>query len=175
MSEPTLLLRPLTPADETQALLAERELAAEGFDFLVGRDGCSFDRYVERCAAHREGRDLPPGFVPATFLVGVVDGDLVGRVSIRHRLNEHLSRVGGHIGYGVRPAFRRRGYATAMLRHGLAIARDQGVEQALVTCDETNTASAAVIERCGGILQDVVRDGDRRVRRYLVPTGGATA
>lgn len=175
MPEPTLLLRPLTPADETQALLAERELATEGFDFLVGRDGTPFDRYVERCAAHREGRDLPPGYVPATFLVGVVDGDLVGRVSVRHRLNEHLARVGGHIGYGVRPAFRRRGYATAMLRAGLAIVHDLGVEQALVTCDDTNAASAAVIERCGGALQDVVSDGGSRVRRYLVPTSEPTA
>lgn len=171
MPAPTLQLRPLTTDDEAQALLAERELAAEGFDFLVGRDGHPFDWYVARCAANREGRDLPPGFVPATFLVGVVDGQIAGRVSVRHRLNEYLARVGGHIGYGVRPAFRRRGYATAMLRAGLAIVGDLGVEQALVTCDDANTASARVIERCGGVLQDVLTDGTSLVRRYLVPTG----
>lgn len=171
MPEPTLLLRPLTTADEAQALLAERELAAEGFDFLVGRDRRPFDRYVELLAATREGRDLPPGYVPATFLVGVVDGDLVGRLSVRHELNEQLARVGGHIGYGVRPAFRRRGYATALLRGGLTITAGLGIEQALVTCDDANVASAAVIERCGGVLQDVLADGATRVRRYLVPTG----
>lgn len=173
MPEPTLQLRALVPDDEPQALLAERELAAEGFDFLVGRDGRPFAWYVERCAANREGRDLPPGYVPATFLVGVVDGDLVGRLSVRHRLNEYLARVGGHIGYGVRPAFRRRGYATAMLRHGLSIAGGLGIGEALVTCDDRNLGSASVIERCGGVLQDVVPDGGSRVRRYLVPTGVA--
>jgi len=174
-SDSTVLLRPLTVQDEPQALLAERELAAEGFDFLVGRDGRPFDQYVERCAAHREGRDLPPGYVPATFLVGVVGDDLVGRLSVRHELNDYLARVGGHIGYGVRPAFRRRGYATAMLREGLVIARGLGIESALVTCDDGNAASAAVIERCGGILQDVLPEGGSRVRRYLVPTDGAAA
>ena len=172
-SDSTVLLRPLTVRAEPQALLAERELAAEGFDFLVGRDGRPFDQYVERCAAHREGRDLPPGYVPATFLVGVVGDDLVGRLSVRHELNDYLARVGGHIGYGVRPAFRRRGYATAMLREGLALARGLGIESALVTCDDRNAASAAVIERCGGILQDVLPEGGSRVRRYLVPTDGA--
>lgn len=172
---PALSLRPLTPDDEEQALAAEQELAAEGFDFLVGRAGRPFDWYVDRCEADREGRDLPPGYVPATFLVGVVDGDLVGRVSVRHRLNEHLAHVGGHIGYGVRPAYRRRGYATAMLREALVIARGLGIDAALVTCDDTNAASARVIERCGGVLQDVVQDDGSRVRRYLVPTGGQAA
>ncbi len=173
-SRPTLLLRPLTQDDEEQALAAEHELAAEGFDFLVGRDGRQFGWYVDRCEANREGRDLPPGYVPATFLVGVADGRLVGRVSIRHRLNEHLAHVGGHIGYGVRPAFRRRGYATAMLREALVIAGDLGIDAALVTCDDTNAASAGVIERCGGVLQDVVEHDGSRVRRYLVPTDGRT-
>lgn len=171
MPAPTLQLRPLRIEDESQALLAEQELAAEGFDFLVGRAGRPFERYVEECAALREGRDLPPGYVPATFLVGVVDGQIVGRVSVRHRLNEHLARVGGHIGYGVRPAFRRRGHATELLRGGLALTRDLGIDRALVTCDDANVASAGVVERCGGVLQDVLTDGTSRVRRYLVPTG----
>ena len=169
---PPLLLRPLVRDDEEQALAAEHELAGEGFDFLVGREGRPFGWYVDRCEANRQGRDLPPGHVPATFLVGVVDGDLVGRVSVRHRLDEHLTRVGGHIGYGVRPAYRRRGYATAMLVEALVVARGLGIEAALVTCADTNAASAGVVERCGGVLQDVVEHDGSRVRRYLVPTAG---
>jgi predicted acetyltransferase len=93
--------------------------------------------------------------VPATFLVADVEGALVGRVSIRHELNDYLARVGGHIGYGVRPRHRRRGFATEILRQALVVARAEGVEPVLVTCDEDNLASATVIERVGGSLEGV--------------------
>jgi predicted acetyltransferase len=54
---------------------------------------------------------VAPNQVSSTFLLAEVDGDIVGRVSIRHELNAYLPSVGGHIGYAVRPAYRRRGYA----------------------------------------------------------------
>ncbi len=79
------------------------------------------------------------------------------------------SAVGGHIGYAVRPGHRGRGYATAVLRQALVVARAEGVEQVLVTCEESNAASAAVITRCGGVLEDVHVDADgRRTRRYWI-------
>lgn len=165
---PDLRLRPLTPADEAAAWAAQDELAADGFEFLIGARRDDWTGHLDALARERTGVDLPAGRVPATFLVADVDGVIVGRVSVRHRLNEHLAQVGGHIGYGVRPAYRRRGYATEMLRQALALARSVGVEQALVTCDDDNVGSATVIERCGGGLQDVV--GSKR--RYWVPTGG---
>ena len=81
------------------------------------------------------------------FLVAEVAGQLVGRTSIRHELNEFLAREGGHIGYGVVAEHRHRGYATAILRISLIIARAVGIDRVLVTCDEDNVGSAAVIER----------------------------
>ncbi len=118
------------------------------------------------------GSGLLPGRVPATFRAGFVGRDLMGRVSIRHELNERLARIGGHIGYAVRPAFRRRGYATQMLHQALRLASDLGIDPALITCDDTNVGSIATIERCGGVLQDIVTDGGHVVgkRRYWVPT-----
>lgn len=49
------------------------------------------------------------------------------------------------------------------------IARENGVDRVLVTCDDDNTGSATVIERCGGLLDSVVdgAEGDR-VRRYWI-------
>ncbi|MFD8702811.1 GNAT family N-acetyltransferase [Kitasatospora sp. NPDC059648] len=90
----------------------------------------------------------------------------MGRLAIRHRLTPKLERVGGHIGYDVRPGARRRGHATAMLAAALPVAAALGVSKALLTCDETNTASRRVIEAHGGLL--VAADG--RKLRYLVPT-----
>ncbi|MBO0922081.1 GNAT family N-acetyltransferase [Cellulomonas sp. zg-ZUI222] len=114
---------------------------------------------------------LPDGWVPDTFLVADIDGLIVGRVSVRHWLTPALAEAGGHIGYGVLPEHRRRGYATAMLRDALGVARSVGVRDALVTCDDDNVGSLRTIERCGGVLQDVVHGDGRTTRRYLVPTG----
>jgi len=99
--------------------------------------------------------------------VAVVAGDIIGRVSIRHRLNAFLAAEGGHIGYGVMPGFRRRGSATQMLEQSLIIARSLGLDTVLLVCDDANQGSATVIQRCGGTLRDrsTASDGTT-IRRY---------
>lgn len=156
-----LQLRPLRPSDEAAAWAAQRELAPDDFEFLLNvQPGEPWADYVVRMERYRRG-DVPEHLVPASFLVAEVGGELVGRVSIRHRLNDWLFERGGHIGYGVRPAFRRRGYASEILRQSLGIAKELGIERALLTCEDDNVASAAVIEGAGGALENVV-DGMRR-------------
>jgi len=168
-----LFLRPLRPGDEADALAAHAEFAGEEFDFLSDlRPGEAWEKYVRRLDGLRRGRDVPSDRVPATFLVAEVDGALVGRVSIRHELNDFLANFGGHIGYGVRPAHRRRGYAGEMLRQALVVARCVGLGRVLVTCDDGNEVSASIIERAGGVLEDirVAPDGIPK-RRYWIATG----
>lgn len=55
------------------------------------------------------GIDLLPGRVSHTMLYGFLNGKIIGRVSVRHQLNEHLRKRGGHIGYAVAKNFRRKG------------------------------------------------------------------
>lgn len=174
-NEAALRLRPLRLSDEAAFVAGHEAMAAEGFPFGLGYEaGMAWADYVEMIEAQRRGV-LPPGgnlLVPATFLVADVGGVLVGRASIRHELNEVLAHEGGHIGYGVLPGHRGRGYATEMLRQALVIARSVGVDRVLVTCDDDNLASARVIERCGGVLEAVTTrtDGDRVIpfRRYWI-------
>jgi predicted acetyltransferase len=129
----------------------------EGFYFGIrfGQE-MSWRSYLTMLEEHRRGVNLPENFVPSTFLVADVAGEIVGRTSIRHVLNDFLAREAGHIGYGVLPARRRRGYATEILRQSLVIARAIGIDRVLVTCDDDNTGSATVIETCGGRLDSVI-------------------
>lgn len=166
------VLRPPVPSDEAAVDAADAELAAEGWTFALDRDRATdFAAWCDLMAAQADGRDLAPDRVRASFLLAEVDGEVIGRVSVRHELNDFLRREGGHIGYGVRPAHRRRGYATAILRRSLTLLAAEGVAEALVTCDDDNLASAVVIERCGGQLRDTIDIDGTPVRRYDVPTG----
>ena len=124
-----------------------------------------FAAYVAEKVAERDHVE-DPDWVLNTNLWWVDGDEYVGRMSIRHELNEWLKEVGGHIGYDVRRSRRREGHATAMLAAALTIAHELGIEQALVTCDDDNVGSRLVIERNGGVLEDS-RKGKLR---YWVPT-----
>lgn len=168
-----LVLRALREDDEATVRQAHEELRVDGFSFLLAAEGASWPEVLEQLRREREGVDLPADRVPCSFLLAELDGEVVGRASVRHELDDWLLRWGGHIGYAVRPAWRRRGIATEILRRSLTHLREvTGAERALLTCDDHNLASAATIERCGGVLEDVVSshaDGPPK-RRYWVST-----
>jgi predicted acetyltransferase len=167
---PGLRLRPPGPEDEAAFAAGHRAMAAEGFTFGLGYEpGRPWATYLEELEDHRHGRNLPARHVPGTFLVASVGQEIVGRTSVRFTLNEFLAERGGHIGYCVLPQHRRRGYATEILRQSLIIARAAWVGRVLVTCDEDNVGSRAVIEACGGVLDSVVTlDGMPPVLRFWI-------
>jgi predicted acetyltransferase len=94
---------------------------------------------------------------------------LVRRVSVRFAINDELARASGHIGYTVLPAFRRKGYATEILRQAIELVHQEGVDPLLIVCDEDNLGSATVSERCDGVVESVaIAKGGMPIRRYCV-------
>ena len=173
MAERPLRVRPLTTADEAAARAAHERLADDGVEFCLGLDGAgSWARWLDE-SRRRAAGDCAPGWVPETFVGGFVGPTLVGRLSVRHELTERLALYGGHVGYAVLPEHRRRGYAGDLMREGLRIAGEVGLDRVLVTCSDDNLASIRTIERVGGVLEDVVaRPPAGLTRRYWVAPRG---
>ncbi|MCW2544670.1 MAG: hypothetical protein JWM40_2222 [Frankiales bacterium] len=167
-----LRLRPLGPGDEQAFLAAQAAMEPEGFAFGFDHEGGThWPDYLRLLESHERGEALAEGRVRAALRVADVGGELVGRTSIRIELNTWLAEVGGHIGYCVLPGHRRQGYATEILRQSLAIAHEAGIPSALLTCDDDNTGSRGVIERCGGRFERHADNPDGPLkRRYWVPT-----
>lgn len=158
--------------EEAEFLRAHRATTPDVPNFLhYYEEGMPFERYIEKLEQQARGENLLRGHVPSTFLFAFDDARIVGRGSLRHELNDFLFRVGGHIGYTVVPEFRRRGYATEILRQLLTIARVRlGLARVLVTCDDDNVGSIRAIEKNGGVLENVVSgaDLDTPKRRYWI-------
>ena len=131
--------------------------------FLRGKP---YEQWLEETITHRT--TVPEGWVPAT-LYYLVDreGHVAGALDLRHYLNDGLY-YGGHIGYGMSPPYRGRGWAPLMLALGLEKAKALGIDRALVTCNDDNLPSAGTIEACGGVLENVVLEEGKPLRRYWI-------
>lgn len=128
-----------------------------------------FARWVRRLVNEEDVR-IPPArdWVHCTYR-WMVEGDRVlGAIALRHGLNNFLINVGGHIGYGVRPAERRKGRASWALGLILDEARKLGIDRVLITCRVDNEASARTIEKAGGVFEDIRGSGHDEVRRYWI-------
>ena len=170
-----LILRKLISEDESTFMDAIKECEADpqDFTFAVGfKHEEGFTAFRKQQENWDRGIDLPDGFVPSTYYVGVLERKIVGRVFIRHKLNDFLERIGGHLGYCVVPSYRRQGIATQMLKMSLPICAKLGLPKILVTCDVDNVASRKVIEKCGGVFECITKEPSLAVqkRKYWIPT-----
>lgn len=127
----------------------------------------NFDRYLQGFDEEQKGI---AGFVPSTtfFCLDTEKDAFVGAVNIRHRLNEQLLLNGGHIGDGVRPSERQKGYATKMIALALEECRKLNLDRVLMVCDKQNIGSAKSILKNGGILEsEIVVDGNIEQRYWI--------
>lgn len=143
---------------EFQAVPAKDRRSALYSDLSIAELERDFGSFIEKDERYARGEGLPKGYVPMTTYWLVDQGEFIGRVSIRHRLNEHLTLVGGHIGYEIRPSKRHSGFGTLILQMALPKARELGIDRVLLTCDVDNTGSRKIIEKNGGIFENEVAE-----------------
>ena len=146
-------LRPDHAAEVLETFLADFDAdPGELHGYFCGRDW-PIARAVDTLAAWGRGELLQPGWVPCSTWFWEADGALQGVINVRHHLNAQLEEIGGHIGYSVAPAHRRKGVATAMLAAVLPHCRQLGITRALLTCDTDNIGSRKTIESAGAVLE----------------------
>lgn len=133
---------------------------------IFKNDYHDFVYYLE----HLEINEARDGLVPdSTFYLLDTDRNIfVGAVNIRHYLNEGLLEHGGHIGDGIRPSERRKGYGTMLVSLALEECRKLGIDKVLMTCDKTNVGSRKTIINNGGIKENEISYKGSIVERYWI-------
>ena len=136
------------------------------------KDGFDFEDYVTRLHRNSLGIRLEEGMPPFTtyWLMDEKKDTIYGVSRLRHKLTSVSQKEGGHIGYDVPPSLRGAGNATELLRQTVLKAKAIGLHRVLLTCDADNRASARVIEKNGGAMENqIISDYTKKiVNRYWI-------
>lgn len=167
-----LIVRMLGEQDESAFLSAVTDWEGEELSWLTfdWDPTMSHQDHLKILMNHHKGINLPSDFVASTMLYGFVGNQIIGRVHLRHTLNDNLLKRGGHMGYAVSPRFRGKGLGLGLAQAGLLYLKENlKVKDVLITCDEKNAPSIKIIETLGAKYENTVPDAKGvPTRRYWV-------
>ena len=110
------------------------------------------------------------GWAPSItfFLIRENDNKIIGMINIRFNVTSELMDMGcSHIGYGIRPTERRKGYNKINLYLALLEAKKLGLKKVLLECLADNLGSIKSIEALGGVLdRSEVDKWDNKLTNY---------
>lgn len=160
-TEPLLEIRELGAKDERLFLASlldwhHHDRTWMSFDW---KPGMSHEDHLKILFNHKNGLNLPVNFVASTMLYGFFDEHIIGRVHLRHELNENLLLRGGHMGYAVSEKYRNRGFGLQLAKAGYEyLSKELKIKKVLITCATTNRGSIHIIESLGAKLENIVKD-----------------
>lgn len=134
---------------------------------IFKNDYHNFEYYLDNLELKEATDRLVPD---STFFLYDDEKDkCIGAVNIRHYLNEGLLKEGGHIGDGIRPSERQKGYGTKIIALALEECKKLGIDRVLITCYKDNIGSAKAIKNNGGVLENEIIDSDGiMLQRYWI-------
>lgn len=147
------------------------DYALAGTPFLGITNPSDFPFFVRTCVQHSIGIGLGRNVSPYTRYFLLDDhGAIVAQGDLRHKATLHNIRYAGQLGYGTLPSYRGKGYGTYICHELLQKAREAGFQEVIITCNDTNLASARIIEKNGGVWLDTKHFPNENVymRRYRV-------
>ncbi|MBM7603383.1 putative acetyltransferase [Metabacillus crassostreae] len=172
MSSSLTLIKPTTDLKEEYLSFYDEWVQSkeEMIPWVIEKDPTNFDNMIQFLTNNEKGINLPTGWVPdSTYWLINEENRILGVVNIRHELTDFLLTRGGHIGYGIRPSERKKGYATKLLRLALEKTKKLGIKKVLVVCDEWNIGSYKTIKNNGGIEElDFVEDNGNVIKRFWI-------
>jgi len=119
-------------------------------------EGLTFEEALDRCLKMQDeeyAKSINKCCGKTFLLIREEDNKLVGTINLRWNLTKELLNFGGHIGYGIRPTERRKGYNKIQLYMVLKEAKKMGLDRVMLDCKVTNLGSDNTIKALGGILE----------------------
>jgi len=162
-----------TPDHKSKVMDYKRGFIENG-DRIYGSGGLknaeSFNKWYISVCNNLNEETVRKGLSPETTYLAICidDGNLVGMINIRHRLNDFLFKFGGHIDYSVMKSQRQKGYATEMLGLALKECIRLNIKKVLITCDKNNIGSAKTIINNGAILENEITEKNKICQRYWI-------
>lgn len=157
----------LSDQDEYLAYLSEWGTEDEITPYSSRLNGLTYEAFIENLSWKERGLYDQENLVPDnTYILVDEKNHIYGALNFRHQLNPYLYQYGGHVGYGIRPSERNKGYGELILKLGLEIAKKRKYDDILVTCDEDNIASKKIILKNGGIFENKVFKHDGYILRF---------
>ena len=133
----------------------------EGIRDFEEIDKCTFKEWINNLEKNKDEKNLPESYSPHTLYLAMNDDEeLVGAIGLRWKKVPALMTFGGLIGYSIRPSQRGKGYASQMLKLALGKFKDSKMKKVLITCKDFNIASKRVIEKNGGIFENIYENED---------------
>jgi len=116
----------------------------EGYTFEEALEGCI------KCQNEDYAKKIGRLQSKTLLLIRENDNKVVGTINIRQNLDEKKHMFNGHIGYGIRPTERKKGYSKINLYLGLMEAQKLGLNKVLISCEQSNIPSNKTLKALGG-------------------------
>lgn len=128
----------------------------ERYPFPLDFDHQNFELLLKKLADFANGINIPTSYV-ASETYWLVDGcELIGVANLRLSLNEAITYCGGHIGIGIRPSYRGKGFGNLLMGKVIEAAYSRGIKPLHIHCYKHNLASAKMIIANGGVLDSEI-------------------